>query len=136
MDEGPKLLGLVGLLQNYHDELEYDLLTIPGAPPLADFWRGRMSWRLLRVLVKQLPPTGAVMRALDVSAQWGVTDHLLAAVLEQLHRLGGSSYEVARPGKKTAEQNEQDIRARQRERFDERERRRAQQLEEGAGDDG
>jgi hypothetical protein len=98
-----------------------------------------MTWRMLRVLVKQLPRNGAVMRALDEAAQWDVTDHLLASVLEQLHRLGGSKYEVPRPGRTTNTEREQDTRDRMRRRYEERERQRTQQLDEQEGtgaDDG
>lgn len=44
-----------------------------------------MSSRRLRVLIKHLPPGSAVNREIDgESAEWSVTDYLLAAVVDHL----------------------------------------------------
>jgi hypothetical protein len=49
---------------------------------LLDLYRGRLSLRRLAVLVRQLPPESATVRALTPEAAWSTTDYLLAAVLD------------------------------------------------------
>jgi hypothetical protein len=52
---------------------------------LLDRHRGRLSSRRLAVLVKHLPRDSAINRDLHgESAEWSVTDHLLAAVVDHL----------------------------------------------------
>lgn len=52
---------------------------------LVDLFRGRLSWRRLGVLVEHLPDTNATRRSLgDDAADWGLTEHLLAAAVDCL----------------------------------------------------
>ncbi|MEE1751733.1 hypothetical protein [Streptomyces sp. SP18CS02] len=52
---------------------------------LLDWHRGRLTSRRLAVLVKHLPRDSAVNRDLyGEEAEWSVTDHLLAAVVDHL----------------------------------------------------
>ncbi|MFE2045050.1 hypothetical protein ACFXAZ_29885 [Streptomyces sp. NPDC059477] len=52
---------------------------------LLDWHRGRLSSRRLAVLVRQLPRDSATLRELHGEAMdWSVTDHLLAAAVDQL----------------------------------------------------
>ncbi|MEU5043029.1 hypothetical protein AB0G40_19165 [Streptomyces griseorubiginosus] len=52
---------------------------------LLDWHRGRLSSRRLRVLVEHLPPDSSFARAVHgEQAEWTVTDHLLAAVVDHL----------------------------------------------------
>lgn len=66
-----------------------------------------MSWRELGVLVRQLPRESATFRVLNPDESvWGLTDHLLAAVLDSLRaanwqRSGGKGPKpkpIPRPG--------------------------------------
>ena len=52
---------------------------------LLDYYRGTLSPRRLRVLIRYLPRESALVRALhgDV-ADWGLTEHLLAGVVDEL----------------------------------------------------
>ncbi|WP_028807731.1 hypothetical protein [Streptomyces canus] len=52
---------------------------------LLDWHRGRLSSRRLRVLVEHLPADSSYARAVHgEQADWTVTDHLLAAVVDHL----------------------------------------------------
>ncbi|MEU6573308.1 hypothetical protein [Streptomyces sp. NPDC046805] len=52
---------------------------------LLDWHRGRLSSRRLAVLVKHMPRDSAVARELHgEAADWAVTEHLLAHVVDQL----------------------------------------------------
>jgi hypothetical protein len=50
-----------------------------------DYHRDRLSARRLRVLIQHLPADAALVRALrGESAEWSLTDHLLAAAVDEL----------------------------------------------------
>ncbi|WWQ69077.1 hypothetical protein V2W30_20975 [Streptomyces sp. Q6] len=52
---------------------------------LLDWHRGQLSSRRLAILVRHLPRDGAFAHALHgEAATWGVTDHLLAHMIDQL----------------------------------------------------
>ncbi|MFD7918931.1 hypothetical protein ACFV3R_06895 [Streptomyces sp. NPDC059740] len=52
---------------------------------LLDWHRGRLTTRRLAVLVKHLPRDSATLRETDGEAvEWGVSDYLLAAVVDHL----------------------------------------------------
>ena len=52
---------------------------------LLDWHRGTLSSRRLRVLIEHLPTDSSFARAVHGEvAEWGVTEHLLAAVVDQL----------------------------------------------------
>jgi hypothetical protein len=64
--------------------LEADLLRHYGVD-LLDWHRGRLSSRRLRVLIEHLPPGSSLARAMHgEAAAWTTTEHLLAAVVDQL----------------------------------------------------
>jgi hypothetical protein len=64
--------------------MEADLLRFYGLD-LLDYHRGGLSARRLRVLLQHLPPEAALSRALHGDeAAWGLTEHLLATVADQL----------------------------------------------------
>lgn len=89
--------------------LEADLLRFYGVD-LRGLVTGELSWRRLKSLVAGLPRQAAVVRAaLDDGADWGVTDHLMASVVDLLssanwQRGGGKGARpkpVTRPGGRT-----------------------------------
>lgn len=51
---------------------------------LADLCAGRLTWRRLGVLVRQLPLESATVRSVRGAEPWGATEHLLATVAETL----------------------------------------------------
>ena len=64
--------------------MEADLLRYYGVD-LLDRYRGRLSARRLRVLIQHLPRDAALVRALHgEEGEWGLTEHLLAAVVDLL----------------------------------------------------
>ncbi|MGW3289159.1 hypothetical protein ACWDR3_31435 [Streptomyces sp. NPDC001002] len=64
--------------------MEADLLRHYGVD-LLDWHRGSLSSRRLRVLTEHLPADSSFARAVHgEQADWTITDHLLAAVVDQL----------------------------------------------------
>lgn len=64
--------------------MEADLLRYYGVD-LLDYHRGTLSARRVRVLIEHLPRDAALVRALHgETAEWGLTEHLLAATVDQL----------------------------------------------------
>lgn len=64
--------------------MEADLLRYYGVD-LLDHHRGTLSARRLRVLIQHLPRDAALVRELHgESAEWGLTEHLLAATVDEL----------------------------------------------------
>lgn len=51
---------------------------------LADYWRGRLSARRLRVLIERLPEQAVTLRVLDERSAWTTGDYLLALVADRL----------------------------------------------------
>lgn len=102
--------GLVGLLTEHGGAIEADLQQFYGVT-LSDLTVGRLTWRRLGVLVRQLPTESRVLAIMSrgTSAEWPVSDHLLALILDALHganwqRGGGKSARprpVRRPGTDT-----------------------------------
>ncbi|MER6912235.1 hypothetical protein ABT354_11225 [Streptomyces sp. NPDC000594] len=73
-------MAAVQAVQQFSDELEADCLEHFGVD-LLDLWRGRLSLRRVHVLLQSLlkrPGRSAFLAALDASAEWSVTDHLIA----------------------------------------------------------
>jgi hypothetical protein len=71
-------------VDEHAEALEADLLRHYGVD-LLDWHRGRLSSRRLRVLTEHLPPDSSYARAVHgEQADWTVTDHLLAAVVDHL----------------------------------------------------
>lgn len=71
-------------MDEHAEALEADLLRHYGVD-LLDWHRGRLSSRRLAVLVRHLPRDSVTLRELHgEAADWSVTDHLLASVVDQL----------------------------------------------------
>lgn len=77
------ILGLLRLLEEHGEAIEYELLTI--GKHIDHLGTRRLSWRDLLVVVKQAPPQGALHRALDPEGWgWDVNSYLLAADVDTL----------------------------------------------------
>ncbi|MFL6126910.1 hypothetical protein [Actinophytocola sp.] len=64
--------------------MEADLLRFYGVD-LLDYHRGTLSARRVRVLIEHLPRDAALVRELHgETAEWGLTEHLLAAAVDEL----------------------------------------------------
>ena len=64
--------------------MEADLLRYYGVD-LLDYHRGTLSARRVRVLIEHLPRDAALVRELHgETAEWGLTEHLLAAAVDEL----------------------------------------------------
>jgi hypothetical protein len=64
--------------------VEADLLRYYGVD-LLDYHRGTLTARRVRVLIQHLPRDAALVRELHgETAEWGLTEHLLAATVDQL----------------------------------------------------
>lgn len=81
-----------------------------GRDLIGEFWRGEVSLRQLRVLVQQLPPGGALYRAVNGHG-WLDAEYLLAQLLDDVRRIptaviraaGGKARDpkpIKRPGEK------------------------------------
>jgi hypothetical protein len=77
------ILGLAHLLNRYGEAVEFDLLGMGlHLDDLGDAW----SWHDLWVIVRQLPRTSALARAIHgEAATWGPTEYLLAAAIDALN---------------------------------------------------
>lgn len=70
------------MLQEHGEPIEADLQRYYGIP-LADLFAGRLSWRRLKVLIRQLPRESATARSqIGPVAEWTVGEYLLAALLD------------------------------------------------------
>ena len=102
------IFGLVRLLEEFGEAVEYDLIALG----LRRDWLGteRLSWRDLLVIVKGSPRTSALARAQHgEAALWGIAEYLLANAVDALHdanwqRAGKKSAKkpkrIPRPGRK------------------------------------
>ncbi|AQW55298.1 hypothetical protein ACIQPP_05615 [Streptomyces violaceusniger] len=54
---------MLDVLGDHPEAVEADLIRYYGGDPLAAYWRGRITLRKLRVLVENLPPDSATVRA-------------------------------------------------------------------------
>lgn len=78
---------MLDVLGEHPEAVEADLIRYypghgPGGP-LAAFWRGEISLRLLRVMVENLPPDSATARAVR-GHDWQHTDYALQDVVDLL----------------------------------------------------
>ncbi|MEU7863485.1 hypothetical protein [Nonomuraea sp. NPDC049141] len=75
-------------MRDYPDELEADLLQFFGVD-LLDYWRRRVSFRRLSILVIRLlsmPGESSLAEAkFGERARWGYKEHLLADVVDRLN---------------------------------------------------
>lgn len=78
------IFGLLDLLDEHEEAIDYDLLTL--GLDLNDLGTERLSWRRLRAVLRHLPHTSATSQALHGDAVvWTSTDHLLAAAVDALN---------------------------------------------------
>lgn len=87
--EAGGIAGLYRLLEEHGEAIEADLRQYYGVR-LADLAGGRMTWRELRSLVRQLPPESRLVRRVSgdpEDLQWTLTPQLLAAVLDEVRVL-------------------------------------------------
>lgn len=78
------ILGLVRLLDEHGEAVEYDLITLG----LRLEWLGSpvLSWRDLVVIIRESPRTSALSRSIHgEAAAWGPLEHLAAAQLDALN---------------------------------------------------
>jgi hypothetical protein len=76
------MIRLQAALREHGESIEADLQRYYGVA-LSDVFTGRMSWRRLKVLLRQLPPDSATGRAqLGPAVDWSTSDYLLAAVVD------------------------------------------------------
>lgn len=84
----------MALVVEHHEAIEHDLLP---AIDLLDVWRGRLSFRRLDLLIRNLPASSATFRALDPDAaeasSWGTTQHLLALQVDLFGKANFKNYE-------------------------------------------
>lgn len=118
------------MINLYHEELEYDF-DVRGWDLIGGLWRGALTLRKLAVRIRHLPRDSALARALDpAGTRWGETEHLIATLIDTLHAANSSDYRYPRPGTPEEQaaiervERARDHRARMRDRFDKRERRR------------
>lgn len=102
------IAGLVELLAEHGEAVEYDLLTM--GKRLADLGSVALTWRDLLIIVRQSPPQSALARSRYGDAvAWGATEHLLALIADHLaganwQRSGGKGTRptpIKRPGAKS-----------------------------------
>ncbi|MEW1568322.1 hypothetical protein AB0454_35760 [Streptomyces sp. NPDC093509] len=58
----------------------------PGRDPIAEFWRGEITLRKLRVMVEGLPPDGATARAV-AGHHWRHLEFMVAQMLNETVRM-------------------------------------------------
>ncbi|MEU2789010.1 hypothetical protein [Streptomyces sp. NPDC007100] len=69
---------------------------------LSDLFRGRLTWRELGVLVRQLPASARTWLALGQEDQlWGLSEHLQAMAVDELRK---ANWQRENEGKKRSEQ--------------------------------
>lgn len=94
------------MLDRHQEAIEFDLISL--GVRLSDLG-GVLSWRDLYVVVRNLPMSSALARSMSgAEAQWGVTEYLLAQVVDALNganwqRGGGKGQKpkpTPRPGAK------------------------------------
>lgn len=99
--------GLVRLLKEYGEAVEYDLLSM--GLHLDDIGSPALTWRDLHVIVRNLPRASALVREKHGEAtEWGAIEHLLAIIADRItsgnwQRGGGRGSRpkpIDRPGSK------------------------------------
>lgn len=82
------IAGLVGLLNEHGEAVEYDLLRLG----LHIEWLGtpRLTWRDLQTVITQAPADSAIVRATMPAAIFGATDRLLLLIELRIRQLAWS----------------------------------------------
>lgn len=102
------MIRLQAALSEHGEAIEADFQRYYGLA-VTDVFAGRMSWRRLKVLLRQLPPESATARVqLGPVAEWSPTEYLLAAIVDAeraalWQRSGGRGRRptpVERPGRR------------------------------------
>jgi hypothetical protein len=76
------MIRLQAALHEHGEAIEADFQRYYGVA-LADVFVGRLSWRRLKVLLRQLPVESATARAqVGPMAEWSPTEYLLAAIVD------------------------------------------------------
>jgi hypothetical protein len=76
------MIRLQAALRNHGEPIEADFARYYGLA-VSDVFAGRMSWRRLKVLLRQLPPESATARAtLGAAMEWTATEYLLASIVD------------------------------------------------------
>jgi len=83
-DDAGKLLSLLDLIDEYGEALEYDLLEMGYRLRWVYDGTNDFTWRDLWVIVRHLPRTSALQRAVqgDEAVEWTVSDYLLASIVD------------------------------------------------------
>ena len=96
------ILGVARILKDYGNATDFDLMTRCGVRlrnvPESIGWDGVL------VFMNHAPRDGALARAYDNRAQWGVTDYLLAALVDEvnvlIYQLSGGKGKKPKPVKR------------------------------------
>lgn len=76
------MTSLQSALREHGEPIEADFQRYYGVA-LTDVFTGRMSWRRLKVLLRQLPVDSATARAtVGAAVEWSPTEYLLAAIVD------------------------------------------------------
>lgn len=82
------IAGLVRLLEEHGEAIEWDLPHYWPGRSLMELYRGDMSWRELRVFIEGLPQDSRTMRALHPKSEddelWTFDRHLAAMAIDEL----------------------------------------------------
>lgn len=78
-DRSPGILGLVRLLEEHGEAIEFDLPRYWPGRSLHELATGEMTWRELRTFVRHLPRESAYIRSVHGDlVEWGVAEQLQA----------------------------------------------------------
>ena len=107
--DGGGILGVLELLDEHQDAIDYDLLAL--GLDLNDLGTDRLDWRRVRAVITYLPSTSALARSIHGDkALWSTTEHLLASAVDALNvanwqrtgKKGGRPKPIVRPGDEPA----------------------------------
>ena len=73
---------LIDLIDEHGPAIEYDLMRCGSR--LRDFPDNGVSWRDLLIIVTQAQPDSAVWRSMNPDWQWGTTEMLVAAAVDEI----------------------------------------------------
>lgn len=83
-DVRPGTLGLLDLLDEYWEPLDYELLRL--GLDINQAGTSTLDWRRLRAVITYLPPDSALAKAMiGPTANWSPADYMLAAAVDALN---------------------------------------------------